>query len=182
MDEIKILANNLKRIRAEKGLSLGQLADLCGVSKMLLSQIERANSNPTLTTIWKIAKGLEVPYTTLLEDGGEKASVLHRSSLPYAEEDDGDFRNFTYYGFNEECPFDWFAVEMEPGASREHEHTAGAKEYVYIEQGNATLKTNDQEIILLEGDSFCFDAACPHRYTNSGTRLLKFITLITYQK
>ncbi|NJB07060.1 helix-turn-helix transcriptional regulator [Clostridioides difficile] len=53
-----VIAKNLNRLRNERNLSLGQLAELSGVSKVMLSQIEKGDSNPTVNTIWKIASGL----------------------------------------------------------------------------------------------------------------------------
>lgn len=58
-----IIAENLKTLRTERNLSLGQLAELSGISKVMLSQIEKGDTNPTINTLWKIAKGLKVPYT-----------------------------------------------------------------------------------------------------------------------
>ena len=51
MDNLNlIIANNLKRIRDERKLSLDKVADLTGVSKSMLGQIERGESNPTIST------------------------------------------------------------------------------------------------------------------------------------
>ena len=52
-----VFAKNLKRIREDRKLSLDKVADLTGVSKSMLGQIERGDSNPTITTVWKIANG-----------------------------------------------------------------------------------------------------------------------------
>ena len=61
MDDInKIVAENLREIRRLRKLSLDGLAELTGVSKSMLGQIEREESNPTLQTLWKIAAGLRV--------------------------------------------------------------------------------------------------------------------------
>lgn len=62
----EIIAVNLKRLRAERGFSLGKLSELSGVSKVMLSQIEKGESNPTINTLWKIAGGLQVSYTKLV--------------------------------------------------------------------------------------------------------------------
>ena len=63
----EIIAMNLKRLRAERGLSLGKLSELSGVSKVMLSQIEKGESSPTINTLWKIANGLQVSYTKLID-------------------------------------------------------------------------------------------------------------------
>ena len=64
----EIIAVNLKRLRAERGFSLGKLSELSGVSKVMLSQIEKGESNPTINTLWKIAGGLQVSYTKLIDE------------------------------------------------------------------------------------------------------------------
>ena len=55
-----------KTIREKEKLSLEKVAQLTGVSKTMIGQIERGESSPTLTTIWKIANGLKVSFTSLL--------------------------------------------------------------------------------------------------------------------
>ncbi|MCH3927031.1 MAG: helix-turn-helix domain-containing protein [Atopobiaceae bacterium] len=63
MDISQILGQNLHRLRTERQLSLGQLAEKSGLSKVMLSQIEKGTSNPTVNTLWKIANGLGVSYS-----------------------------------------------------------------------------------------------------------------------
>jgi transcriptional regulator with XRE-family HTH domain len=60
------IAENLRKVRETRGLSLDQLAELTGVSKSMLRQIETGKSSPTITTIWKIANGLRISFTALL--------------------------------------------------------------------------------------------------------------------
>ena len=61
MDLGKIIAFNLKELRTERNLTLGQLSKITGLSKAMLADMEKGGSNPTINTIWKIAKGLNVP-------------------------------------------------------------------------------------------------------------------------
>jgi len=51
--------NNLKRLREEKEWSLQQLGDLCGRSKAHLHQLEKAASNPSIKTAYRVAKILD---------------------------------------------------------------------------------------------------------------------------
>ena len=74
----KIIAFNLKRLRMERNLSQGQLAKEAGISKAMLSDIEKGGSNPTINTIWKIANGLNVPYTKLMDGIDDEATVVQR--------------------------------------------------------------------------------------------------------
>lgn len=60
----KNIALNLKRIRKSKNMSLDMLAERTGVSKSTLGQIERGESNPTVSTIGKIVEGFEGAFRT----------------------------------------------------------------------------------------------------------------------
>lgn len=55
-----ILANNLKLLREQRKLSLDKVAEMTGISKTMLGQIERGESSPSITTVWKIANGLKL--------------------------------------------------------------------------------------------------------------------------
>ena len=61
-----IVAENLKRLREERKLSLDAVAKCSGVSKSMLGQIERGVTNPTISTLWKIANGLKISFTSLM--------------------------------------------------------------------------------------------------------------------
>ena len=60
----KNIAENLKRIRKSRNMSLDMLSEKTGVSKSMLGQIERGESNPTVATIAKIVDGIKVPFET----------------------------------------------------------------------------------------------------------------------
>lgn len=61
------LGRNLKRIRTKKDISQGDIAKELGVDRGFISTIENGKTNPTLATISKLAKALEVPVDTLLQ-------------------------------------------------------------------------------------------------------------------
>src|SRR5882724_10745188 len=63
------IADSLRRLRKERGLSLDQLSSASGVSRAALSQIEGSRTNPTLTLLWKVAVGLGVPFQSFLGGG-----------------------------------------------------------------------------------------------------------------
>lgn len=73
------IANQLKNLRKSRGLSLDATAQLTGVSKAMLGQIERGESSPTIATLWKIASGLEASFSAFFaNDSGNfcRVSVL----------------------------------------------------------------------------------------------------------
>jgi|SRR5579875_1806867 len=64
----KTLAENLRRLRAERGYSLATLAKRSGVAKATLANLEHGRGNPTIETVWSLALALEVAFSDLFED------------------------------------------------------------------------------------------------------------------
>ena len=82
MEEINALFSaNLKRLRETRRMSLDEVSRLSGVSKSMLGQIERGEVNPTISTVWKIASGLKVPYSQLLSRPQSECEPVHISNI-----------------------------------------------------------------------------------------------------
>lgn len=64
----EILANNIRTHRLAKHLSQEELADLCGIHRTYISDVERGNRNISIDNIEKIAKGLNIAPMKLLEE------------------------------------------------------------------------------------------------------------------
>lgn len=64
-EQIK-LGKNLKRIRTEKGISQGDIARVLDVGRSFITNIENGKTNPTLATIAKIAKAIDIPVRNLI--------------------------------------------------------------------------------------------------------------------
>ena len=92
MDLGKIIGENLRRLRTERNLSLGQLAKTSEISKGILSEIEKGNSNPTINTILKIADGLSIPYTALLEEPQKECDLIRKEDTAIQRDDFGTYR------------------------------------------------------------------------------------------
>lgn len=76
MDITQHLATTLKALRLARGWSLSKLAEETGVSKAMLGQIERNESSPTVSTLWKIATGLNVPFSAFITPESEPQAVF----------------------------------------------------------------------------------------------------------
>lgn len=84
-DEVlTLLPSRLKEARRVQGLSLEAVANLSGVSRSMVSQIERGESSPTIATLWNLTRALQVDFAGLLEEknGGDRIEVLAASSQP----------------------------------------------------------------------------------------------------
>ena len=69
------LPARLREARRARGLSLDAVAKLSGVSRSMVSQIERGESSPTIATLWNLTRALQVDFAGLLEDGPAEAGI-----------------------------------------------------------------------------------------------------------
>ena len=68
MDMRKLVGDNVRHYRIKKGLSQEEYADLCGFSQQYLSGLEQGKRNPTIVTLFELAKALGVSHVDLLRD------------------------------------------------------------------------------------------------------------------
>ncbi|MGE8035676.1 DNA-binding protein [Lysinibacillus sp. KCTC 33748] len=182
MEEIQLIfAKNLKMIREKEKLSLEKVSQLCGVSKTMIGQIERGESSPTLTTIWKIANGLKVSFTTLINNPQPDTEIIIREDVQLLSEDDGRYRVYPIFPFQEDSRFEIYTVEIErEGTLSAEAHKDGTEEFIMVFDGELVMRVNEDEYHLKRGDSIRFKADRPHIYRNPGDTLTKLSMTIYY--
>jgi len=179
----ELIAENLKRLRAEKGLSLDAVAKLSGVSKSMLGQIERGEVNPTISTLWRIASGLKVSFTALVTRTEDESEVVARVQIEPLVEDNGKVRNFPVFPFDAERGFEMYAVEIDAGGYLQADpHSAGTQEFLTLHSGQLAVRVGDDEHLLGAGDSIRFKADAPHSYHNPGTVTASMSMVIHYPR
>lgn len=184
MDHLnQVISENLKRLRAENGLSLDAVAKLSGVSKSMLGQIERGEVNPTISTLWRITNGLKISFSSLVTRAQDDSEIVARSDVEPLVEDDGRVRNYPAFPFEAERGFETYAVEFDPGGSLHAEaHIAGSQEFITLHAGQLEIRVADEEHLLGRGDSIRFKADVPHSYHNPGAETASFSMVIQYPR
>lgn len=182
MDELtERVSRKLAAIRGERRYSLDDLAALTGVSKSMLRQIERGDSSPTITTLWKIANGLKVSFTSLVKEERTTVSVIDNlAGTPIVEKDES-YRLFPLFPFEPDRKFESYFVQMKAGARLESEgHRGEVEEYVFVTQGVLRLGVGEETFRVEKDHSIRFPASGPHSYQNIGAVLVKMIMIIYY--
>lgn len=183
MDNLNlIIANNLKKIREEKKLSLDRLSQLTGISKSMLGQIERGQSNPTVTTLTKISYGLKIQVTTLITTPRANTIVMDKNNIEPLTEDNGKYRLYPFFPYEDGRCFELYTLEIEKGGYLSTAgHIDGTEEFITVFKGEITIKiNNEEEYIIRKDNSIKFRANKPHSYYNSGNTLVK-ANLIVYK-
>ena len=178
-----IVANNLKRLREGKKMSLDAVAKVSGVSKSMLGQIERGDVNPTLSTVWKIANGLKVSFTELMTRPEMDFEVIRREEVEPVTGDGGRYRNFPMFPFDGERRFEIYYIEMDPASHLEAEpHPDGTQEFVTAFSGALTVCVDNHELAVESGSSLRFKADRPHSYRNTSDEICRLSMVIYYPR
>ncbi len=130
-----VLSNQLglavQKLRKSYGLSLAELSGQSGVAKSIISQIERNETNPTLTTIWRLAHALDVSIQSMLEggEGGPFIEHLSRGATPIFVSDDGLCRLAVTGWLKTVDWLQWYDFQADPGGVLElSAHARGSVE------------------------------------------------------
>ncbi|AFC33848.1 DNA-binding protein [Paenibacillus mucilaginosus 3016] len=176
------VGRNLQTIRKQRELSLDKAAALTGVSKAMLGQIERGETNPTVGILWKIAQGLQVSFTAFMEEDLQDVVVVRLSDAQPVTEEDGRYRVYPLFPYRPGTPLEVFRVELEPGSSHHAEaHPKGLKEYIVVTSGTLRFTAGGQSYDLSAGEALCFKADRPHVYHNPGEATAYFQNVLYYE-
>lgn len=179
------LGSSLKKVRSDLGWSLDRASKETHVSKAMLGQIERGESSPTISTLWKIATGFNVPLTSLLEPLPEEhknAVTLLRDADELRQElaDDGMLIAQTF-PHDPQVSFEYFEMTLPPGYKRLSEpHSPGVIEYITVVEGSMEVLSEGQWHRLKERQSIRFNGDLPHGYRNPGGRPVVSLSVIYY--
>ncbi|MCG8533146.1 MAG: XRE family transcriptional regulator [Desulfovibrionales bacterium] len=178
---IDSVSKNLKTVRESRKLSLDGLSELTGVSKSMLRQIETGKSSPTIATIWKIANGLKMSFTSLLRKPAVKAEVKpFRTGEPLTAEN-AHYRLFPLIPFDPEQSFETYFIEMDPDTVFSGEpHEGHTYEYLFVIKGRLEIRIDGERFEINENQFLQFQADRPHEYRCLSRETASAIMQISY--
>jgi transcriptional regulator with XRE-family HTH domain len=165
------LGARVKDLRRERGLTLEELASRSGVSRAMISKLERGEKNPTLVIAARLAEGLGVSLSRLagVEERREVVVVPKERRMVLRDPETGFVRQWlspTFAGRGVE-----FLRNVVPEGSTSGDfpaHRKGVEEHVVVEKGELRATLGGEEYLLREGDALFFEADVPHRFDNAG--------------
>ncbi len=174
------LTLKLRDVRAATGLSLSKVAEMTGVSKAMLGQIERGESSPTIATLWKIAKGFQLPLSALIGTSALRdpadAGVFRTVTFP------GSIQVKIVFPFDPVLRAETFHVELSPNQSHESPaHAAGVTEEVFVLNGTLDVLRDGEWVPLRAGEGLRFPADLPHGY-RAGAQGAAFLNMHHYSQ
>lgn len=167
------IGENIRRLRKQQEMTLDVLSEKSGVSKAMLSQIESQKVNPTVATVWKIARGLGVELDSLLHGGNEPTRKFRMTRK----------QEFTTLDTSEKGPhlqvlspiemaedLEIYLLTFDPGSVLDSEaHAAGTEEYLTILEGSVYVSAGSKETTVSEGDFILYNCDVRHVIENRGS-------------
>ena len=168
--ELARLGERIRTERLQRRLSLQALEARTGVSRSMLSEVERGGKAPTVLVLDRIATGLDTSIARLLgQERQARVIVLRRSEQDAAMDPTGWERRI----LSPVLPgveFELMRTTIPPGvdAGDFAPHAPGSREYLAMERGTLRLTIDGTPHTLSAGDSIYYAGDCWHGFANPG--------------
>ncbi len=165
------LGPRIRSLRQARRVTLRQLAERAGVTESFLSQVEREVTSPSIASVQRIARALDLGIAELFADEQPRGRVVRAA----------DRRRISYPGLGAVDEFltsgtggrlQVILTTLEPGGGTGDEpytHESD-EEVVIVMSGSLELWVADEHHLLVEGDAITYSSRLPHRNRNSGDR------------
>jgi transcriptional regulator with XRE-family HTH domain len=180
------LGARVKKLRTDQGLTLEALAERSGVSRAMLSKLERGEKNPTLVVAAKVAQGLGVGLTDLMgvAESRRTAILIPRSKrMIFRDPDTGFERQLLSPAFeSRNLEFVRHVIPKGESSGILPAYKPGTEKYLVVEQGRLRVVIEGCEQVLSAGDSLYFEADAPHRFDNLGKGVCSYYLVVSSKR
>lgn len=173
------IGEQIRQLRLQKGLTLSEFARRTGMSKSMVSQVERGTTNPSVETIRVIAATLEVPVFSLFLQGNDSQSLLVRKDerVSLTVPDSKIVRQLLTPDLHRSMVLLVACVPPHESSSPSFTTHIG-EECIYVLRGTVTIHLQNETYELHQGDAFYFPARQPHYFSNPSDMESEFLSAI----
>lgn len=178
------LCDRVIRLRKEHKLTLEQLAAASGVSRSMLSQIERGRANPTLAVTHRIARTFGLTIGELVDEPNSRPTIelVHADDPTNLFRSDDECTIRTLSPLHMEKNVEFYEIRIAAsGRLRSAPHFQGTRELLTVTQGAAHVTSGGHACRLNTNDSAHYRADVPHEIENVGDAELVCFLVVTYK-
>ena len=180
-EQLRILAEEVRRHRKLRDLSLEGLSALSGVSRSMISRVERGETVPSTGTLSRLAEALGTTFSQLMAHPDEQEIIVIPAARQplLADEDTG----YTRRCISPVLPtrgIDWVLNTLPPGSSTGEfvPHRRGVEEYIYVLRGRLEAAVGGRKVVLETRDALYFQADTTHAFANVGDGACEYFLII----
>ncbi|MBI3229636.1 MAG: helix-turn-helix transcriptional regulator [Burkholderiales bacterium] len=175
----------LQRLRLARGLTLEDLSRIAGVSKSMLSQIEREKANPTIAITWRLANALGVGLGELLNSSApemETIRLLEPHETPTLPGNHAGYMLRILGPMELAGKFEWYELQLaSKGELASSPHDPGTTEHLTVISGSLELEVGNQIKKIKTGGSARYSADLPHAIRNPGKTEARALLVVVHR-
>jgi transcriptional regulator with XRE-family HTH domain len=175
----------LQRMRLARGLTLEDLSRIAGVSKSMLSQIEREKANPTIAITWRLANALGVQIGELLSSeprGVETIRVVDAHETPTLPGNHAGYVLRILGPMELAGKYEWYELTLAPGGELASQaHDPGTSEHLTVLHGAIEVEVGTSKRKLKTGGTARYGADQNHVLRNAGKTEAKGLLVVVHR-
>jgi transcriptional regulator with XRE-family HTH domain len=178
------LGRRVKKLRGDRGWSLEELSSASGVSRSMLSEIERKRANPTLSVTYRIARAFGLSLQDLIESADAASSIQTIRATESAQifRKDKQCQIRTLSPLNLEKDVEFYELRLRPkGELRSQSHVDGTREFLTVQEGKIELQSGSSSEVLAKGDSATYRADIAHAIVNTSNQEAILFLVVIYR-
>lgn len=177
------VGQEIQRLRNERKLTLEDLSRAAGVSKSMLSEIERNRANPTIAVVWRLTNALGISldhlFTHQKVEGTVRVVGAHES--PTLSSEDKGYQLRVWGPIELAGKFEWYELLLQPGGSLESDaHDPGTTEHLTVVQGVIEVAVNDNLNTITEGQTARYPADVTHALRNTSAEVARGLLVVVH--
>jgi transcriptional regulator with XRE-family HTH domain len=177
------VGEQIQRLRAERRMTLDDLSRAAGVSKSMLSEIERDKANPTIAVAWRLTNALGVSLDSLFAapKAAEAIAVAGPHDIPTLSGHDAKYQLRVWGPIELAGKFEWYELTLQPGGALvSNAHEPGTREHLTVLNGSIEIEAADTTKRLKAADTARYVADQPHAIRNVGKGEAKALLVVIH--
>ncbi|HET7794745.1 MAG TPA: XRE family transcriptional regulator [Rhizobacter sp.] len=177
------IARRVRELRQARGLTLEQLSERCGVSRSMISVVERGESSPTASLLDKLCAGLGTSLNALFEAPQPEAAspLVRRDAQPQWRDPASGYVRRSLSPPGVDSPIQMVEVSFPPGAHVSYDNSlrVGVHQQVWLMEGVIEVTTGTTTHRLAEGDCLAMRLDAPSAFRNPSRKRARYIVVLT---
>lgn len=175
------IADRLKALRIAKGLTLDQLAEQSGVSRAMISRIERAQASPTAALLARLCSALGQSLSVFFAHTEDSSPLARFAQQPVWKDPETGYRRRSVSPPGTGSPIDVVEVEFPPGAVVHFASQPASRnqwQHVWLFEGRMELTVGDVVHVLDAGDCLHMNIGDVHAFRNPTQNIARYAVII----
>ncbi|WP_026182277.1 helix-turn-helix domain-containing protein [Leeia oryzae] len=174
----------IQSLRTERGMTLEDLSRIAGVSKSMLSEIERDKANPTIAVTWRLANafgmGLDQLFASTL-DTEPAIQVMNIHETPTLNGPQSNYQLKILGPMHLAGKFEWYGLDLAvAGALCSNAHDPGTEEHLTVYEGEVTIEQGTHQKTVKAGETARYRADIDHAIRNAGETPVRALLVVIH--